>query len=87
MPCCKLSKNSGLPCHCLHYPAHISSRCAQGFQRVADNLEDTCLDNPAAREKFPVIVTAARHNGWLDSGFQACGSYSFLLNAFAGAFY
>ncbi len=41
---------------------------------MADNLEDTCLDNPAARDKFPAIVAAARRDGWLDSGFQARGS-------------
>ncbi len=43
----------------------------QGFQRVADNLEDTCLDNPRAREEFPAIVAAAHRDGWLDSSFEA----------------
>jgi len=38
---------------------------------VADNLEDTCLDNPRAREEFPAIVATAHRDGWLDSTFQA----------------
>lgn len=32
----------------------------QGFQRVADNLPDISLDNPAARERFDAAVKAAR---------------------------
>lgn len=43
----------------------------QGFQRVADNLEDTSLDNPRATTDFPSIVSEAQAAGWLDSSFQA----------------
>ena len=32
----------------------------QGFQRVADGLADTCLDNPAARERFVAITAQVR---------------------------
>jgi len=43
----------------------VSCACAplQGFQRVADGLADTCLDNPAARERFMEIVSKARLSG------------------------
>ena len=44
----------------------------QGFQRVADNLEDTALDCPAARSEFPAIVAAAQSAGWLDACFEVC---------------
>jgi hypothetical protein len=36
-----------------------SAASAQGFQRVADNLADTQLDNPAARDRFEAVVKAA----------------------------
>ena len=62
---CGQGGNDLLPC--CHGYAHVP----QGFQRVADNLEDTCLDNPRAREDFPAIVAAAHRDGWLDSTFQA----------------
>jgi len=42
----------------------------QGFQRVADNLADTALDNPRASEEFPTIVAAAQATGWLDAAFE-----------------
>lgn len=44
----------------------------QGFQRVADNLEDTALDNPKATTEFPSIVEEAQTQGWLDPSFQVC---------------
>lgn len=44
----------------------------QGFQRVADHFDDTCLDNPKARELYPAIVSTAQSAGWLDSSFQVC---------------
>lgn len=37
----------------------------QGFQRVADNLPDISLDNPAARERFDAAIKAARAGGRL----------------------
>ena len=43
---------------------------AQGFQRVADNLEDTCLDNPRAGDEYPAIVSAAQKHGWLEPSFE-----------------
>mmetsp|Transcript_19931 Transcript_19931/g.60231 ORF Transcript_19931/g.60231 Transcript_19931/m.60231 type:complete len:760 (-) Transcript_19931:626-2905(-) len=48
-----------------------SSQLVKGFQRVADNLEDTSLDNPRATTDFPSIVSEAQAAGWLDSSFQA----------------
>jgi hypothetical protein len=47
------------------------SRCRQGFQRVADNLADTALDNPRAKDEFPTIVESAQRAGWLESNFEA----------------
>lgn len=44
----------------------------QGFQRVADSLADTALDNPRAKGEFPTIVEAAQRGGWLESGFEVC---------------
>ncbi|KAI7837239.1 hypothetical protein COHA_008927 [Chlorella ohadii] len=41
----------------------------QGFQRVADNLPDISLDNPAARERFDAAIKAARAGGWVEEGF------------------
>jgi hypothetical protein len=46
------------------------SCCLQGFQRVADNLADTALDNPRAKDEFPTIVEAAQRAGWLESDFE-----------------
>ena len=46
----------------------------QGFQRVADNLADTALDNPRAKDEFPTIVESAQRAGWLESNFEACHS-------------
>ena len=40
----------------------------QGFQRVADNLADTELDAPAARERFEAAVAAATAGGWIEEG-------------------
>lgn len=37
---------------------------------MADNLEDTCLDNPRAGGEFPAIVSAAQKQGWLESSFE-----------------
>lgn len=42
----------------------------QGFQRVADNLGDTVLDNPGARERFDEALQAARAGGWVDDSFN-----------------
>ncbi|KAK9819246.1 hypothetical protein WJX81_007334 [Elliptochloris bilobata] len=47
------------------------SQMHKGFQRVADGLADTCLDNPAARERFIAITHQAEAGGWLDEG--VCG--------------
>ncbi|KAL4858246.1 Programmed cell death protein 4 [Chlorella vulgaris] len=40
-----------------------------GFQRVADNLHDTELDNPQARERFEAVTSAAVAGGWIEDGF------------------
>lgn len=37
-----------------------AAQLSKGFQRVADNLEDTALDNPQAPEIWPALVEAAR---------------------------
>ena len=66
LPACQLSASSASgsaapPFHCLR--CCLTDRCRlsrlQGFQRVADNLGDTELDNPAARERFEALVKAA----------------------------
>lgn len=38
----------------------------QGFQRVSNNLDDTCLDAPKARDVFQKRVAEATTAGWLD---------------------
>ena len=54
-------------------PSNAPYRCLplQGFQRVADNLADTALDNPRAKDEFPTIVESAQRAGWLESNFEA----------------
>ncbi|PSC74724.1 Programmed cell death 4 [Micractinium conductrix] len=50
--------------------AEISaSQMTKGFQRVADNLADTELDNPAARERYEDVLKAARAGGWVEESF------------------
>lgn len=49
------------------------SQMLRGFQRVSDNLGDTCLDTPNADEHFATLVAAAKEQGWLDSSFAAAG--------------
>ncbi|GAB4818113.1 hypothetical protein N2152v2_005159 [Parachlorella kessleri] len=48
-----------------------TSQTSKGFQRVADNLADIKLDNPAAEERFAGLVEAATSAGWLDESFSA----------------
>lgn len=43
----------------------------KGFQRVVNQLGDTALDMPHARERFAELVAAAKEGGWLDDGFAA----------------
>ena len=62
--------------------SHIICACAplQGFQRVADGLADTCLDNPAARERFVDIVSKARLLGpFIPQLVTSPGLYAFLM--------
>ncbi|PRW57868.1 programmed cell death 4-like isoform B [Chlorella sorokiniana] len=46
-----------------------TSQMSKGFQRVADNLPDISLDNPAARERFDAALKAARAGAWVEEGF------------------
>lgn len=66
----------------------------KGFTRVAGNLADTVLDNPAARERFTAITERAKKEGWLDAeavqaqeanGVPANGSHALGVQAFKGA--
>ena len=34
------------------------------------NLDDTCLDNPKAKEVFQKHVTSAEQDGWLDEDWD-----------------
>ena len=38
----------------------------QGFQRVSNNIDDTCLDAPKAKDVFQKQIAAAVSGGWLD---------------------
>ncbi|KAL4436793.1 hypothetical protein ABPG75_003932 [Micractinium tetrahymenae] len=46
-----------------------TSQMSKGFQRVADNLADTVLDTPGAKERFDEALRAARAGGWVDESF------------------
>eukprot|EP00891_Asterochloris_glomerata_P000321 jgi/Astpho2/321/Aster-02203 len=59
------------------------SQMLRGFQRVSDNLGDTCLDTPNADEHFATLVAAAKEQGWLDSSFAAAGKTAFKASAIA----
>jgi hypothetical protein len=66
-----VSRCSEAGCLRISIPPSLWVNCAcaplQGFQRVADGLADTCLDNPAARERFVDIVSKACLSGPLHS--------------------
>ncbi|KAL8261426.1 hypothetical protein R6Q59_025475 [Mikania micrantha] len=42
----------------------------KGFGRVAESLDDLCLDVPDARKQFGSLVERAKRVGWLDSSFS-----------------
>lgn len=43
---------------------------SKGFGRVAKNLDDTALDNPAAGERFAKVVQRAKSEEWLEKEFE-----------------
>ena len=48
-----------------------TSQLTKGFQRMADSLEDTALDNPGATTLFETAVVTARAGAWLEHGWTA----------------
>lgn len=48
-----------------------SVQMTKGFQRVADNMEDTALDNPHAPEVWPALLDAARAGKLVEPDFQS----------------
>ena len=69
--CLTLTLPACLPglCPALHSCPALPCPALQGFQRVADNLADTELDNPGASARFDSAVKAAVAGGWIEEDF------------------
>ncbi|KAL5703543.1 MA3 DOMAIN-CONTAINING TRANSLATION REGULATORY FACTOR 2 [Ranunculus cassubicifolius] len=48
-----------------------TNQMMKGFGRVADSLDDFCLDVPDAEQQFTQYVERAKIAGWLDSSFSS----------------
>ncbi|XP_070027268.1 MA3 DOMAIN-CONTAINING TRANSLATION REGULATORY FACTOR 4 isoform X2 [Nicotiana tabacum] len=46
-----------------------SSQMLKGFSRLAESIDDLCLDIPSAKMLFQSIVPRAVSDGWLDASF------------------
>ena len=53
------------------------SQLSRGLRRVADNLNDLCLDNPTAKEQFDDVVKEMRASGLLEDELMASPSGPF----------
>ncbi|KAK1413092.1 hypothetical protein QVD17_34845 [Tagetes erecta] len=57
---------------------------AKGFGRVAESLDDLCLDVPDAKNQFGWLVERAKKVGWLDLsfGFNKTTAYTMMDNGY-----